>query len=171
MNPNKEIKIDKVTLNIGTGKDQKQLEKALILLETISGRKPVKCTTEKRIQQWGLRKGLPIGAKVTLRGNEAADVLKRLLETKDNKIKETSFDQAGNVSFGVHEYIDIPGMNYIPEVGVMGLEIAITLMRNGYRVSRRKRNISKVSKSHKIKKEESIEFLRANFNAIIGDEQ
>ena len=63
----KAIKIEKVTLNVGAGKEQSKLEKGIVLLKNITGINPVKTFTNKRIPTWGLRPGLPIGCKLTLR--------------------------------------------------------------------------------------------------------
>ena len=78
MNPMQEIRIEKITLNIGAGKDQLKLEKGIKLLKNITGIEPVKTTTSKRIPEWGIRPGLPIGCKITLRKKEAEKLLKRL---------------------------------------------------------------------------------------------
>ncbi|MBT3408120.1 50S ribosomal protein L5 [Candidatus Woesearchaeota archaeon] len=170
MNVNKEIKIEKVTLNIGSGKDQSKLERGLILLEKIANKKPVRCKTDKRIQTWSIRKGLPIGTKVTIRGDEVKEILNNLLHARDFILKPTQIDQGGNLSFGIHEYIDIKGIDYIQEVGVMGLECTVTLFRNGYRIKNRKRNIRKVGKSHRITKEEALDFFKENFKINFGEE-
>src|SRR3989338_11319190 len=97
----KEIRIEKLTLNIGAGKDQTLLEKGFKLLKSITGMSPIKTVTNKRIPTWGLRPGLPIGCKVTLRGKKAAELLKRLFEAKANKLKEIQFDDYGNIAFGI----------------------------------------------------------------------
>ncbi|MCK5282744.1 MAG: 50S ribosomal protein L5 [Nanoarchaeota archaeon] len=170
MNPMKTIKIDKITLNIGAGKDQNRLEKAKILIKNITGIEPVKTVTNKRIPSWGLRPGLPIGYKLTLRKKNAYDLLKRLLEAKDNSLKESQFDDYGNIAFGIHEYIDIPKVKYDPKIGIMGLEICITLTRPGFRIKRRSLKKAKISKNHIIKKEEAIEYMKKEFNVNMGEE-
>ena len=71
----KEIRIEKITLNMGCGTDQKKLEKAMKLLKILSGAKPVKTFTNKRVPEFGLRPGLPIGCKVTLRKDKAKQLL------------------------------------------------------------------------------------------------
>ena len=78
MNLMKSIQIEKVTLNIGAGKDQAKLEKGLILLNSITNSTPIKTITNKRIQEWGLRPGLPIGCKITLRKEKALNLLPKL---------------------------------------------------------------------------------------------
>jgi len=165
----KEIRIEKITLNIGAGKDADKLEKGIKLIKNITGRPPIKTYTKKRIPGWGLRPGLPIGCKLTLRKKEAAELLKKLLKAKDSQLSKKQFDNEGNIAFGISEYIDIPGINYDPEVGMMGLEVCITLERPGFRVKRRrirKRSI----KSHKIGKEDSIDFMAKNFGIKIKQE-
>src|SRR3989344_4297127 len=103
----RKIKVDKVTLNIGAGKDSARLEKGLTLLKLLTGKNSVKTRTYKRIQQWGLRPGLPIGCKVTLRGEDAVKIIPRLLTAKENVLSERNFDDEGNFAFGIHEYIEI----------------------------------------------------------------
>lgn len=169
MNPMREIKIEKITLNIGAGKDQPKLDKAVLLLKSISGKNPVKTFTNKRIEEWGLRPGLPIGCKLTLRKKAAQELLARLLDAKDNKLAEIQFDNSGNVSFGISEYIDIPGVKYDPNIGTMGLQVCITLERPGFRIKRRKFERRKIPFRHSIKKMDAIDFMKKSFNVKIGD--
>jgi len=157
-NPMQEIKISKITLNIGAGKNEDLLKKGIKLLQKLSPLKPVKTITKKRIPGWGLRPGLAIGCKVTVRDG-AKELIQRLLVAKENKLTVKNFDSQGNFSFGIAEYIDIEGLTYDPELKIIGLEVAATLQRKGFRVKRRKIRKSKVGKSHKISKEEAIKFV------------
>ena len=165
----KEIRIEKLTLNIGAGKDVAKLDKGLLLMEQLTGKKPTKTTTDKRIATWGLRPGLPIGCKLTLRGKAAVELLNRLLYAKDGKLLEKQFDNHGNISFGIPEYIDIKDAKYIPEIGIMGLEAAITLGRPGFRVKRKSIKPSVIGKRHKIKKAEAIDFMKSQFKVVIEE--
>ena len=167
MNQMKEIRIEKVTLNVGAGRDQKRLEKSLKLFETITKMKPTKTITNKKIPTWDLRPGLPIGCKVTIRNKEAEEILKSLLEAKENQLKENQFDKRGNFSFGIHEYIDIPGIKYDPDIGIIGFEVCVTLTRPGYRISKRKVYRKKISEKHIIKKEEAIKYIQEKFNVKV----
>lgn len=167
----KQIRIEKLTLNIGAGKDQNKLKKAVTLLKNLTGIPPVKTITQKRIPNFGLRPGLPIGCKITLRDKKAKEMLKRLLEAKENKLKETHVDDAGNISFGIYEYIDIPGAKYDPEIGMMGLQASVTLERPGFRIKRRKIRKRKIPASHKISKEEAIKHLEKKFNVTVGEKE
>lgn len=170
MNSMKDIKIEKVTLNIGAGKDQARLEKSLVLLNTIASATPIKTITSKRIQEWGLRPGLPIGCKLTLRKGRAAQLLPRLLDAVDKRLREKQFDDNGNIAFGIREYIDIPGVKYDPKIGIMGLEVCVTLERPGFRIKKRRLLMRKIPTRHRISKQEAIDFMSKNFSIKIGEE-
>ena len=170
MDEMKLIKIEKVTLNIGAGKDQSRLEKGISLLKSIGNATPIKTVTNKRIQEWGLRPGLPIGCKLTLRKDKALKLLPRLLESVDNKLNPKQFDENGNVAFGIHEYIDIPGVKYDPKIGIIGLQVCVTLERPGYRIKKRRLLVRKIPTRHRITKQEAIEFISKNFNTTVEAE-
>jgi large subunit ribosomal protein L5 len=169
MNSMREIRIEKVTLNIGAGKEVEKLEKGFKLIQAISNRTPIKTVTNKRIPTWGLRPGLPIGCKVTVRKEAAKQLLARLLDAKEHKLTESQFDENGNIAFGLKEYIDIPGMKYDPEIGMMGLEACVTLERPGFRIKRRKNLKKSVPRRHRITKEEAIKFMQSKFNVKVGE--
>ncbi len=168
MNPMKSIKIEKITLNIGSGTNTAKLEKGMKLIQNLAGKPPVKTFTNKRIPTWGLRPGLPIGCKLTLRKSEARELLSRLLKAKENKLSSKQFDNLGNVAFGIHEYIDIPGAKYDPGIGIMGLEVCVTLERPGFRVKRRMVKSSRISKKHSISRQDAIDYLKNEFNVTVN---
>ena len=171
MNKMKEIGIEKLTLNVGAGEAGAKLEKAAKMLQVLSGKKPIIIASKKRIPTWGIRPGLTIGTKVTLRGEEAETLIKSLLAARENLLTEDNFDNEGNVSFGIPEYIDIPGMEYIVEVGIIGLEASITLERPGFRVKKRKYQRKRIPKRHRITREEAIEFMKIKFKVILEVEE
>jgi len=161
----RKIRIEKVVLNIGIGESGEKLEKAKNLLEQLTGKKAI-LTKTKRRTTFGVSKGREIGTKVTLRKDEAIEILKRLLATKDNKLSPRCFDKNGNFSFGIHEHIDIPGVKYDPKIGILGMDVCVTLERPGFRV-KKKRITKPVGKKHRISKEEAIEFIKKNFGITI----
>jgi large subunit ribosomal protein L5 len=165
------IRIDKLTLNFGAGKDQKALEKGASLIKQLTGIEPVKTITVKRIPSWGLRPGLPVGAKITLRGPQAEELCRRLLTARDFKLKQTNIDQMGNVSFGLKEYIDIPGAKYDPAIGMIGLECSLTLKRAGYRVRDRKLRKGHISHRHRVSQNDATQFMKQKFSIILDEEQ
>ena len=159
-NPMRQVLIEKLVLNIGTGKEQSNLTKAMKLLKLLTGFEPVKTLAKKRIPAWGLRPGLPVGCKKTLRGEKALEILKLMLKAKDNKLSQNCFDDYGNVNFGIEEYIAIPGVKYDPEIGIIGLQVSVTLKRKGFRVKHRRLRRTHIGKKHLISKQEAIDFFK-----------
>lgn len=168
MNQMKNIKIEKLTLNIGTGKPGPELEKAKKLLGMIANRAPVETKTNKRIPGWGLRPGLSIGCKITLRGKTAEELLGRLLKANENKLSPRCFDNEGNFSFGIAEYIDIPGIKYNMEIGIIGLSAAVTLSRPGFGIKSRRIKPKNIPKRHRISKEDAINYVKEKYQTKIG---
>lgn len=164
------IAIDKVTLNIGAGVETGNVDKAISLLEKVSGGKVVKTKAKKRIAAWKLRPGLPIGAKITLRKAKALEVLKNLLQAVNNEIPEDNFIENG-FSFGVKEYIDIPGVKYDPKIGIIGLQVTVTLKRPGYRVKKRKLRKGRIAPNHVITPEDAIAFAQEKLGVKIKEEE
>lgn len=169
-NTMRELKIEKVVLNIGVGQAGERVEKAGKLLNILTKRKPVKTISKKRIPTWNVKKKEAIGVKVTLRGKEAEEMLQRCLEAVDRKVKPTCFD-GENFSFGIKEYIDIPGMKYNMEIGNFGLNVCARIERKGYRVMRRKRKRSSISNTHRVKGKETMDFIAKKFNVSITEEE
>ena len=167
MNQMKRIRLEKVTLNMCTGEPGPELEKAKKLLQLVSGKKVVMTQSRKR-STFGVTKGREIGVMTTLRGSGAHELLARLLHAKENKLGSSVFDSSGNFSFGIAEYIDVPGVNYDPDIGIRGFDVAVSLERPGYRVKRRKYKRQTVGKSHRITAEESIEWVKKEFGIEVA---
>jgi large subunit ribosomal protein L5 len=159
----KKIKLEKVILNIG-GVAEK-LDKGVILLETISGKKAVRVKAIKRIPTWNVRPGLEVGTKVTLRGEDAINMVKKLLPAIDNTLKEKQI-QPNCFSFGIHEYIEIPGVEYIREVGIMGFEVTVVFSRAGKAVEKKKIKRGKTRRLT-VTREEIENYLITKFNTEI----
>ena len=163
----KKISLAKVVLNMGVGKSGDPIEIGKIALKQITGKKPNERNAKKAQRDWGVRKGEPIGIAVTVRDNDATELLKRLLIVKDNQIKEKAFDNEGNLSFGIKEHIDIPEIKYDPKIGILGLEVSITLGRPGFNIKLRSLHKAKIGKNHRIRKNEAIKFLTDEFGVKI----
>lgn len=162
----RKIKLEKVTLNIGTGESGQKLEKAKKLMEKLTNKKIVITKTHNRTT-FGMAKGRPIGVKITLRKQDAAKFLKAAFHAVRNTLKAGNFDSTGNFSFGVDEYINMPIIKYDPEIGIMGLDVTVTLQRPGYRIKQRMNRPKKVGKKHTIKKEEAMEFVKKEWGIKI----
>jgi large subunit ribosomal protein L5 len=159
--------IEKVVANIGIGASGERLEPAKKLLEKLTSKKPVSTYSKCKIPAWGLRLGLPIGAKVTLRGKEARDFLARSVDAVDGVLKEDNFDKAGNVTFGIEQYVFYNGVRYDPDIGTMGLQVSATIERPGYRVKRRRLKKAAVGKKHLLTKDETIAFVKKEFGVKV----
>ena len=169
-NPMRKPFLEKIILNIGVGAGGEELERAVAVLETISGKKAIKTISKKNVKEFNLRKGRPIGCKVTLRGKDAEKLLKRLIIVNNNKILRKSFDNYGNFGFGITEHISIPGVEYDAQTGLWGLDIMGRLVRPGMRVRYRRKQRSKIPKHHYVSREEAQYYLEKNYNIKIVKE-
>ena len=159
-NKMREIKIEKVVLSVsGLGNE---LEKGYKLLEYLTERKPSKTSSKKRIPSLGVRPKLEIGAVVTIR-KRAEEILKRMLAAVDNQLSKKQLSE-NNFSFGIKEYIEIPGAEYQRDIGITGLDITVVFKRTGRRVKLRKIKRGKIPKRQTITKDEIIKFMEDNFN-------
>ncbi|GBE18843.1 50S ribosomal protein L5 [archaeon BMS3Abin16] len=166
-NPMRCLLIPKVVVNMGVGESGGKLAIAETLLEGLTGQKPTRTYSKSTIKPWGTRKGAPTGCKVTLHGEKKEAFLKKAFEAVENQIKISSFDLAGNFSFGIREHIDIEGMKYDPNVGIFGMDICASVERPGYRIKRRKISQSKVSANHIVKPDESREFVSTKYKISV----
>ena len=164
----REIIIDKVVINIGVGEAGEKIRRAEKVIDILTGMKPVRTQASKTIRDFNIRKGLPIGLKVTLRGKKADEFLRKALWVKDFKVAEYSFDSQGNLNFGIGDYTDFEGMKYDPDIGIFGMDISVVLKRRGgYRVARRRINRRKVPMRHRIKREEAKKYMQEKYNLKI----
>jgi large subunit ribosomal protein L5 len=166
-NPMKRPYLEKVVLNIGVGSGGEELERAATVLETITGRSPKKTLSRKNVKEFNLRKGRPIGVKVTVRDEAAKELLKRILIVNNNRVKRQSFDDYGNFAFGIKEHISIPGVEYDNLVGIWGLDVMGRVVRPGMRVKYRRAHRANIPKEHYVSREETQYFLKKYFNIKI----
>lgn len=164
-NPMREIEIEKIVLNCG-GIDEK-LEKSVKLLEMITGRKAFKIKSNKRIPSFGISPGKISGCKITIRDKEEIiGLLKRFFAALDNKLSTKQITE-NHVSFGIREYIEIPGLEYNREIGMLGLEIDIVFTRKGKRVKIKKIKKGKYPKKQNVTIEEIVNILNKNFKVEV----
>jgi len=165
MNKMREILIEKVTVNICVGEPGEKLDQAKGLLNRITeDRKPIETRAKRREPAFGLRKGLSIGTKVTMRGPSAKSFLEKALAAKRKILDASNFDKQGSFAFGIHEYIDFPGVKYDPSIPMFGFDVCVSLTRRGRRVSLRKLRPASIGKHHRISKDEAMEFAKNNFD-------
>jgi len=141
----KKIFLNKVVLNMGVGKSGDPIETGKKTLVQITGKKPNARNAKKAQRDWGVRKDEP----------------------KDNQISERAFDNEGNFSFGIKEHIDIPGVKYDPNIGILGLEVSASLARPGFNIKLRSKHKARVGKNHRITKDDAIKFYTEKFGVQI----
>ena len=163
------IKLEKAVVNIGVGDAGERLLKAEKVLQMVTRRKPVRTLAKTTNRDFGIRRGMEIGVKVTLRGKEAEEFVKTALWTRENRVAEYSFDPEGNFSFGVADYTDFPGMKYDPEIGIFGVDVSVSLSRPGKRVTKRRVLRRGLPAHHRITRHDGIEFVKSRFNAEVVD--
>lgn len=163
----KQVRIEKVIVNAAEGEVGDEVEKSFSLLEKITGQKPVRTESREEAKTFGLRGGLNIGTKVTLRGEEAREFLEKVLPAADNEVSEDAFDGNGNFGFGIDEYIDVPGVDYDSDIGMRGFEVIVVLERPGYRVKKRDHKPSSVGKEHRVTDEDAKQFVEEELGAEV----
>ncbi len=167
-NSMKDIVLEKVVVNIGVGQAGDRLTKAVKVLEMLTKHKPVLTTSKKTVRDFNIRKGLQIGTKVTLRGDDAVDFLQRALYAREYKVQHYSFDKQGNAYFGIADYTDFEGMKYDPDIGIFGLDVAVVVKRRGgYRLQRRKIGAGKLPAIMRVPREDSMKFLSEAFKVEV----
>lgn len=166
-NEMKQIQISKVSVNIGIGQVGDDVEKAVALLEKLTDKQPVRTESGEDSKSFGLRSGLNIGARVTLRGEEAREFLEKVLPAAGNELDSDAFDGSGNFSFGISEYIDVPGVDYDADIGMMGFEVAVKLERPGYRVKKRDHKPDQIGKDHVVSDEEAKTFVEEDLGVEV----
>jgi len=137
-------------------------------MEALTGSTAIETKAKDRNPTFKLKKkGSQIGVKTTLRGKSAAEFLTKALAAKKKVLKESNFDNRGNFSFGIKEYIDFPGAKYNPNMAMIGFDVCVTLIRSGERVKRRNLKASKVGKKHLLTKEDAMEFAKSKFDVTM----
>ena len=159
-NPMRAVAIEKVILSAGATADA--LVKARKLLEFLTKRKAQVITTRKRIPDFNVRPGLEVGTRVTLRGNTALEMLRRLLGAVENTLSRKQVAD-NHLSFGIHEYIEIPEMEYQRDIGIRGFNTDIVFVRPGMRVKRKKLKAGHIPRRQYITRDEIIKYMEERF--------
>lgn len=165
-NPMRSPKIEKLVVNIGVGEAGEKLLKAEKVIDLLIHKKPIRTISRTTNRDLGIRKGMPIGCKITLRDKEAENFLKEAIWVRDNRLRDYVFGD-GILSFGIPDYTDFKGMKYDPEIGIFGMDINVVLSRPGFRIKERRREKKKIPNKHRIKKDETIAFIKEKFDIKI----
>ncbi len=160
-------KINSIKLNLSLGMAGEPLNRGKAVLSELCGQTPVDTYSKQTWKKWNIRRGQAVGAKITVRGEKAYELLMKLFHANEYKLKSSSIDDQGNFAFGVSEHIDIPGMNYDPNVGIYGFDVIVQMKRAGYRVKDRSIKRNKIPKKQFLSKDETMAFLIKNYNLTL----
>ncbi|GAB6861210.1 50S ribosomal protein L5 [Haloplanus litoreus] len=163
----REPRIEKVVVHMGVGEGGRELADAEDILEDVTGQQSVRTTARGTVQDFNIREGDPIGAKVTLRGDAAVEFLETALTLVD--LSASQFDETGNVSFGVEEHTEFPSQEYDPNVGIYGLDVTVNMVRPGYRVAKRDKVSRSIPSKHRLDASDAIAFVEANFDVEVTE--
>jgi len=162
----REPRVEKVVVHMGIGQGGRDLANAEEILAAVTGQDPVRTTAKKTVGEFEIREGDPIGAKVTLRDEAAADFLAKSLPLVD--LGSQQFDQTGNFSFGVAEHTEFPSQEYDPNVGIYGLDVTVNLVRPGYRVAKRDKASRQIPAAHRLDPDDAVAFVESTYDVEVS---
>merc|ERR1712166_147831 len=148
-NAMREVRVEKLILNLCTGESGDKLTKAAKVLEDLTDQKPVESKARFTVRTFSIKRNEKIAVHVTVRGEKAEELIKRGLKVKEYELRKKNFSQNGNFGFGIDEHIDL-GIKYDTSTGIFGMDFTICLKRPGDRVAQRRSRKCRVGKFQRV---------------------
>lgn len=162
----RDIRIEKLCVNICVGESGDRLTRAAKVLEQLTGQAPVYSKARYTVRSFSIRRNEKIAVHCTVRGPKALEILERGLKVKEYELKAGNFSATGNFGFGIQEHIDL-GIKYDPSIGIYGMDFYVVLTRPGKRVSKRRRAVGTVGIHHRVSKMDAVNWFKTKFDGIV----
>merc|ERR1711936_1340228 len=162
----KEIRIQKLCINICVGESGDRLVRAGKVLEALTGQTPVFSKARYTVRSFGIRRNEKIAVHCTVRGPKAEEILEKGLKVKEYELRRVNFSETGNFGFGIAEHIDL-GIKYDPSIGIYGMDFYMVMGRPGMNVRHRRCKTGRVGFPHRLTKEDAMKWFQTKYDGII----
>merc|ERR1712146_799882 len=163
----KELRLEKLVVNVCVGESGDKLTRAAKVVEQLTGQQPVSSKARYTVRTFGIKRNEKIAVHCIVRGEKAMEILKRGLRVKEYELWKENFSDTGNFGFGIEEHIDL-GLKYDPSIGIHGMDFYMIMGRRGERISKRKKQRSRVGAPHRITKEDTMKWFQQEFDGILN---